>query len=642
MQKQTSNVYTRFKLTREGPKNTIKNEPKNPLHEIYNVNNFIGKSEPVVTFPELDLIDNEIKVNSTRFQKPHTPQKNTYKSRDKTYLDNLHEMIFKLDQNEQHEITDKADTLYRHQKLIDNRKQDTRKRQKRTHQENILKTHKNTEKIDINNIKINTGPTMIAKVKTQKTLLNALIDTGANHTLILKHKLPKNAVISKQNIQMSTCNGETTNNILGTTNIKINLCTINKTQISMKIQAIVCNNLNSHDMIIGTDILYNELQSTITQNEWKIKTKANTYSIPLFDMEQLTATYKNINNITIYPQQQQIITISNNNTSTTPKIIEILPQTLKGVQIMPTIDNIQTTNNITTTRILIYNTSTQPQTFSRNEIQINPIPLNNVTTNNTIMNKIEILTQNQKESQVDEYLRHPETITEQKQNKSEKLEHIYKKKANTENTLKEKYLESELTNATLLDNDNLYDNAEISLEHLDDSNKEKYKELINKYSQVFADHKYDVPATHLMEHEIITYKDPPSQKQRYLSPENLILVQSEIDLLEKYDIIQLEDNARHLSNLVIVSKSAGRTQADKINENKQTSHKIRLCQDLRDLNKQTIGQTTCSLPLLETILQKLQNKIVSAFDQNSGYWSIPITHQDQPLTAFYVGQKCYS
>ena len=105
-------------------------------------------------------------------------------------------------------------------------------------------------------------------------------------------------------------------------------------------------------------------------------------------MEQLTATYKNINNITIYPQQQQIITISNNNTSTTPKIIEILPQTLKGVQIMPTIDNIQTTNNITTTRILIYNTSTQPQTFSRNEIQINPIPLNNVTTNNTIMNKI--------------------------------------------------------------------------------------------------------------------------------------------------------------------------------------------------------------------------------------------------------------
>ena len=96
------------------------------------------------------------------------------------------------------------------------------------------------------------------------------------------------------------------------------------------------------------------------------------------------------------------------------------------------------------------------------------------------MNKIESLTQNQKETQVDEYLRHPETITEQKQNKSEKLEHIYKKKANTENTLKEKYLESELTNATLLDNNNLYDNAEISLEHLDNSNKEKYKELINK------------------------------------------------------------------------------------------------------------------------------------------------------------------
>ena len=56
-----------LKLKKEGP--------KNKLHEIHHANNIIGKSEPVVTFPELNNMETELQINSTRFPRPRKNEK---------------------------------------------------------------------------------------------------------------------------------------------------------------------------------------------------------------------------------------------------------------------------------------------------------------------------------------------------------------------------------------------------------------------------------------------------------------------------------------------------------------------------------------------------------------------------------------
>ena len=69
MQNKKSLLRNRFKLKREGPKNR--------LHDIHQVHNTIGKSEPVVTFPELNNMETELQINSTRFPRPKKDEKNT-------------------------------------------------------------------------------------------------------------------------------------------------------------------------------------------------------------------------------------------------------------------------------------------------------------------------------------------------------------------------------------------------------------------------------------------------------------------------------------------------------------------------------------------------------------------------------------
>ena len=613
MQNKKSLLRNRFKLKREGP--------KNKLHIVHQVNNTIGKSEPVVTFPELNNTETELQINSTRFPRPKKHEKNTYIPQNKcNYMDNMYNLIKKLDTNNQDEETEKLDNAYRYQKMMDNRQQDLRKRQKRIKQEEILNLGKNnTVQIQNTKVKIDVGPTMIAKFKHNGKLGKALIDTGANHTLVKQSMLSNNMNIQPTEITMSTCNGTTSSNILGITIVHIKMFTTNNKMVNISIKALVCKELNNHDMIIGTDILFKKLKSTIMQNKWMFDIKKTLCTIQLHEADDYDETYINYSNITIKPYEQKICQVTNlSKSDQTGTLTEIIPQSINGIDICPTIDKVQKTNNGHTINILLYNDSNDTKQVQSRSLIIKPIKHKSVTINSTIFDKIKNMSERQKEQEVNNYLRNPEQIID---NATNTAQNIKPGKSTTTHTLRDKFLETDITNATILDNDDFFDNTEINLNHVDATEKEHYKKLLKKFENVFAKHKYDVPETNMMEHEILTYADPPSQKQRYLAPNNLLLVQKEIDLLEKYDIIQQEDDARHLSNLVIVSKAAARTQADKLNKTEK-EHKIRLCQDLRDLNKCTIGQTTCSLPLLEDILQKMQNKIVSAFDQNSGYWSI--------------------
>ena len=138
MQNKESLLRNRFKLKREGPKNR--------LHDVHQVHNTIGKSEPVVTFPELNNMETELQINSTRFPRPRKNEKNTYIPQNKcNYMDNMYNLITKLDTNNPDEETVKLDNAYRYQKMMDNRQQDLRKRQKRVKQEEMLNLNKNNK-----------------------------------------------------------------------------------------------------------------------------------------------------------------------------------------------------------------------------------------------------------------------------------------------------------------------------------------------------------------------------------------------------------------------------------------------------------------------------------------------------------------
>ena len=62
--------------------------------------------------------------------------------------------------------------------------------------------------------------------------------------------------------------------------------------------------------------------------------------------------------------------------------------------------------------------------------------------------------------------------------------------------------------------------------------------------------------------------------------------------------------------------------------------KIRLCIDLKDLNK-AIKRPYYPLPTIEDILPKLTNaKVLSVFDEQKGFWQIELDESSSFLTTF--------
>ena len=73
------------------------------------------------------------------------------------------------------------------------------------------------------------------------------------------------------------------------------------------------------------------------------------------------------------------------------------------------------------------------------------------------------------------------------------------------------------------------------------------------------------------------------------------------------------------------------------------NNKIRICADLRQLNKAVKRERYC-LPVLEDVLHKLaRSKVFTTLDASSGFWQIPLDEQSQLLTTFITpfGRFCY-
>ena len=74
---------------------------------------------------------------------------------------------------------------------------------------------------------------------------------------------------------------------------------------------------------------------------------------------------------------------------------------------------------------------------------------------------------------------------------------------------------------------------------------------------------------------------------------------------------------------------------------KKKSDDIRICVDLKPLNKSVMREVHPLLKVDETLAQLSGAKIFSKLDANSGFWQIPLTQNSQHFTTFITPVGCY-
>ena len=65
------------------------------------------------------------------------------------------------------------------------------------------------------------------------------------------------------------------------------------------------------------------------------------------------------------------------------------------------------------------------------------------------------------------------------------------------------------------------------------------------------------------------------------------------------------------------------------------SGKVRICVDLKPLNKSIMRETYPIPKVDDTLAQLTGARVFSKLDANSGFWQIPLAEESRPLTTFH-------
>ena len=155
-----------------------------------------------------------------------------------------------------------------------------------------------------------------------------------------------------------------------------------------------------------------------------------------------------------------------------------------------------------------------------------------------------------------------------------------------------------------------------------DKQRQRAKDVIRRYSFLFAMESLDLGKTNLVKHKIeLTDYTPIKDRYRRIPPHQYEEVRNH--LKEMLDVGAIRrSNSPWASPVVLVRKKDG---------------SLRFCIDLRKLNARTI-KDAYSLPRIEDALDSLNGAcIFTSLDLKSGYWQVELDESSIPLTAFTVG-----
>ena len=94
-------------------------------------------------------------------------------------------------------------------------------------------------------------------------------------------------------------------------------------------------------------------------------------------------------------------------------------------------------------------------------------------------------------------------------------------------------------------------------------------------------------------------------------------------------ILRVDEHTPWCAGMVMVPKKSG---------------KLRICVDLKALNKSVIREVHTLPKVDETLAQLNGAKILTKLDANSGFWQIPLTQSSRLLKTFImpIGKFCFN
>ena len=172
-----------------------------------------------------------------------------------------------------------------------------------------------------------------------------------------------------------------------------------------------------------------------------------------------------------------------------------------------------------------------------------------------------------------------------------------------------------------------------------DEDRSNFKELCNKYTDIFSRSSEDIGHTPLLKMDIDTGDSPPVCQRPYSLPlKHVEWVTKELEILEKAGVIS-RSVSPWASPIVIVSKKSEPGEPPR----------RRMCVDYRVLNsllppvnkahsKAKGILSLVSLPKIDEIYAQLKgSKVYSAIDMRSGYFHLGLSDEAKPKTAFVPG-----
>ena len=172
-----------------------------------------------------------------------------------------------------------------------------------------------------------------------------------------------------------------------------------------------------------------------------------------------------------------------------------------------------------------------------------------------------------------------------------------------------------------------------------DEDRSNFKELCNKYTDIFSRSSEDIGHTPLLKMDIDTGDSPPVCQKPYSLPlKHVEWVTKELEILEKAGVIS-RSVSPWASPIVIVPKKSEPGEPPR----------RRMCVDYRVLNsllppvnkahsKAKGILTLVPLPKIDEIYAQLKgSKVYSAIDMRSGYFHLGLSEEAKPKTAFVPG-----